>query len=120
VAAASRLIRRGATGIVCGSDIMALGAMRAAHRLGLEVPSDVSVVGYDDPAFIPVVCPPMTTTRQLVEAISRAAVGLLLSQIGGSEGRAEEILFEPELVVRSSTGVARKLELSATAIADWT
>jgi len=106
LASATRLIRRGATGIVCGSDIMALGAVRAATRLGMSVPEDVSVVGYDDSPFMPVVCPPMTTIRQPIEAISRAAVGLLFSQIGGSGARAEEILFEPELVVRSSTGVA--------------
>jgi DNA-binding LacI/PurR family transcriptional regulator len=105
-AAASRLIKRGATGIVCGSDLMALGAVRAAQRLGLEVPRDISVVGYDDSAFMPLVCPPMTTIRQPVEAIGRAAANLLLAQVGGAEARHEEIFFEPELVVRGSTGPA--------------
>src|SRR5687767_14558262 len=47
-AAAGRLIERGATGIVCGSDLMALGAIRAARQRGLSVPGDLSVVGYDD------------------------------------------------------------------------
>jgi len=104
LAAATRLIRRGATGIVCASDLMALGAVRAAQRLSLEVPRDVSVIGYDDSSFMPLVCPPMTTIRQPVEAISRAAAGLLLAQVGGAEARHEEIFFGPELVVRGSTG----------------
>jgi LacI family transcriptional regulator, repressor for deo operon, udp, cdd, tsx, nupC, and nupG len=104
LAAATRLIKRGATGIVCASDLMALGAVRAAQRLELEVPRDISVIGYDDSAFMPLVCPPMTTIRQPIEAISRAAASLLLAQIGGADARHEEILFEPELVVRGSTG----------------
>ncbi|MEW5632870.1 substrate-binding domain-containing protein, partial [Streptomyces hydrogenans] len=47
-AAATRLLGRGVTGIVCGSDPLALGAIRAARRRGLSVPADVSVVGFDD------------------------------------------------------------------------
>ena len=111
LAAATRLIRRGATGIVCASDLMALGAVRAAQRLELDVPRDVSVIGYDDSSFMPLVCPPMTTIRQPIEAISRAAAGLLLAQVGGAEARHEEILFEPELVVRGSTGPAAATRL---------
>nr|BFF23161.1 LacI family DNA-binding transcriptional regulator [Glycomyces mayteni] len=51
-AAASRLIDRGATAVVCGSDMMALGAIRAAEERGLNVPQDFSVVGYDDSPLI--------------------------------------------------------------------
>jgi DNA-binding LacI/PurR family transcriptional regulator len=47
-AAAMRLLDRGCTAIVCGSDLMALGAIRAARTRGLDVPGEVSVVGYDD------------------------------------------------------------------------
>jgi len=47
-AAAGRLLDRGITGIVCGSDLMALGAIREARSRGLRVPTDISVVGYDD------------------------------------------------------------------------
>ncbi|WP_046251321.1 substrate-binding domain-containing protein, partial [Streptomyces sp. MBT28] len=102
-AAASRLIDRGVTGIICASDPLALGAVRAARRRGLAVPHDVSVVGYDDSAFMTCTEPPLTTVRQPIEAMGRAAVDLLCAQIQGTEVPHRELLFEPELVVRGST-----------------
>jgi DNA-binding LacI/PurR family transcriptional regulator len=105
-AAATRLIRHGATGIVCASDPLALGAIRAARRAGLSVPADVSVVGYDDSAFMNCTDPPLTTVRQPIEAIGRAAVAMLTGQIEGSPVQAEELFFEPELVARGSTAAA--------------
>jgi LacI family repressor for deo operon, udp, cdd, tsx, nupC, and nupG len=105
----SHLITQGATGIVCGSDVMALGAYRAARRLGLTVPDDISVIGYDDSMFMPFVAPPMTTIRQPVAAMAKAAVGLLVRQMMGRVQRSDEIFFAPELVVRSSTGPAHAL-----------
>ncbi|MGY1577541.1 LacI family DNA-binding transcriptional regulator [Streptomyces sp. MN13] len=102
-AAASRLLDRGVTGIVCASDPLALGAVRAARRRGLRVPEDVSVVGYDDSAFMTCTEPPLTTVRQPIEAMGRAAVELLNAQIQGSDVPHNELLFEPELVVRGST-----------------
>jgi LacI family transcriptional regulator, repressor for deo operon, udp, cdd, tsx, nupC, and nupG len=103
---ASKLIERGATGIVCASDVLALGAIRAARRLGLRVPHDVSVVGYDDSAFMNCTDPPLTTVRQPIEAMGQAAVDLLVSQIDGVGVTPDELLFEPELVVRGSTAPA--------------
>ncbi|GLZ31102.1 LacI family transcriptional regulator [Lentzea sp. NBRC 105346] len=102
-AAATKLIERGVTGIICASDPLALGAIRAARRQGKKVPEDVSVVGYDDSAFMNCTDPPLTTVRQPIEAMGRAAVELLSSQIAGKQVPAEELLFEPELVVRAST-----------------
>lgn len=103
-AAAARLLDAGVTGIVCASDPLALGAVRAARRRGCGVPQDVSVVGYDDSAFMTCTDPPLTTVRQPIEAMGRAAVELLALQIAGSAVPTEELLFEPELVVRGSTG----------------
>jgi DNA-binding LacI/PurR family transcriptional regulator len=105
-AAASRLLDRGVTGVVCASDPLALGAVRAARRRGLRVPEDVSVVGYDDSAFMTCTEPPLTTVRQPIEAMGRAAVELLNAQIQGSDVPHNELLFEPELVVRGSTAQA--------------
>ncbi|MBD3551529.1 MULTISPECIES: LacI family DNA-binding transcriptional regulator [Streptomyces] len=102
-AAASRLLDRGVTGVVCASDPLALGAVRAVRRRGLRVPDDVSVVGYDDSAFMTCTEPPLTTVRQPIEAMGRAAVELLAAQIQGSAVPHAELLFEPELVVRAST-----------------
>ncbi|MFD5819280.1 LacI family DNA-binding transcriptional regulator [Streptomyces sp. NPDC127038] len=105
-AAATRLLDQGVTGIICASDPLALGAVRAARRKGLSVPGDISVVGYDDSAFMNCTEPPLTTVRQPIEAMGRAAVELLNAQIGGGSVTPEELLFEPELVVRGSTGQA--------------
>jgi DNA-binding LacI/PurR family transcriptional regulator len=105
-AAASRLIKRGVTGLICASDVLALGAIRAVRRLGLRVPDDVSVVGYDDSAFMTCTDPPLTTIRQPIEAMGQAVVALLVSEIAGNTVPADELLFEPELVVRGSTGAA--------------
>jgi DNA-binding LacI/PurR family transcriptional regulator len=105
-AAATKLIGRGVTGIVCASDPLALGAIRAARRAGLSVPADLSVVGYDDSAFMSCTDPPLTTVRQPIEAIGRAAVELLVGQIEGSSVSAEELFFEPEIVARGSTANA--------------
>ncbi|MFI5911169.1 LacI family DNA-binding transcriptional regulator [Dactylosporangium sp. NPDC051541] len=103
-AGATRLIKHGVTGIICASDVQALGAIRAARRLGREVPDDVSVVGYDDSLFMNCTDPPLTTVRQPIQAIGQAAVTLLVSQVAGTLVPTEEMLFEPELVVRGSTG----------------
>jgi DNA-binding LacI/PurR family transcriptional regulator len=105
-AAASRLLDRGVTGIVCASDPLALGAIRAVRRRGLSVPEDVSVVGFDDSAFMSCTEPPLSTVRQPIEAMGRAAVELLCAQIQGTQAHSGELLFEPELVVRSSTAQA--------------
>jgi DNA-binding LacI/PurR family transcriptional regulator len=106
-AAANRLITAGATGIVCASDPLALGAIRAARRRGLAVPDDVSVVGFDDSAFMNCTDPPLTTVRQPIEAIGRAAVALLTGAMEGTKIAPDELFYEPELVVRGSTARMR-------------
>lgn len=105
-AAAARLLDRGVTGIVCGSDLMALGAIRAARQRGLSVPADVSVVGYDDSPLIAFTDPPLTTLRQPVIAMSVAAVRALIDEIHGQGAPRSEYVFRPELVVRGSTAIA--------------
>ena len=105
-AATGRLLEAGATAVVCASDQLALGAIRAARRAGLEVPREVSVVGFDDSALMNSTNPALTTVRQPIEPMGRTAVDLLTRQINGAGVAAEELIFEPELVVRSSTAAA--------------
>jgi DNA-binding LacI/PurR family transcriptional regulator len=102
-AAAARLLDRGVTAIAAASDLMALGAVRAVRARGLRVPQDVSVIGYDDSPLIAFSDPPLTTIRQNVTAMSETAVNSLVEIIGGSDSRAKEFTFRPELVVRGST-----------------
>lgn len=105
-AAALALLDEGCTGIVCGSDMMALGAVRAARERGLEVPRQVSVVGYDDSVLNAFTDPPLTTIRQPVRAMANAAVHALLEALGGNPVADTEFVFQPELVVRGSTAPA--------------
>lgn len=102
-AGATRLMAAGATAIVCASDLLALGAVRAARRQGRSVPRDLSVVGFDDSALMSCTEPPLTTVRQPIESMGRTVIELLLAQIHGAVGAGDELLFEPELVLRSST-----------------
>ncbi len=106
-AAALRLVERGCTAIVCGSDLMALGAVRGVRSLGLDVPQDVSIVGYDDSAFVAFTDPPLTTVHQSVQAMAEAAVQALIDEIAGQPAPRAEYMFRPELVVRGSTTRAR-------------
>ncbi|GIF28441.1 LacI family DNA-binding transcriptional regulator [Actinoplanes utahensis] len=104
--AAERLLAKGVTGLICASDMMALGAIRAARRRGLRVPEEVSVIGFDDSTLIPFTDPPLTTLRQPVAAMAVAAVRSLVDEINGHGAPHSEYLFHPELVVRNSTAIA--------------
>lgn len=105
--AAGQLIDRGHTALICGSDYMALGAVRAAEERGLSVPDDISVVGHDDSFLIGFTNPALTTLRQSVLPLCDAVVSILADEVAGSrDSRGSELLFRPELLVRESTGRA--------------
>lgn len=110
-AAAHALLERDCTAIVCASDLMAFGAIRAARMRGRQVPRDVSVIGFDDSPLIAFADPPLTTIRQPVEAMGQAAVNALLEEMSGNPPTQDDFVFRPELVVRGST---RSLTRSAT------
>lgn len=105
-AATARLLGEGITAVICASDPLALGAVRAVRRAGLTVPGDVSVVGFDDSALMNSTDPALTTVRQPIEPMGRMVIEMLVAQLAGTSVAAEEYLFEPELVVRGSTGRA--------------
>ena len=104
--AARELLQTGHTAIACGSDIMALGAIRAARSVGLRVPEDVSVVGFDDSTLMAFTDPPLTTLRQPVSPMSHAIVATLLDELSGASVGRSEMLFQAELIVRRSTTLA--------------
>jgi LacI family transcriptional regulator len=95
------------TAIVAASDLMVLGALQAAADLGLAVPGDVSVVGFDDIQLAGHVNPPLTTVRQDKAGLGAAAGNALVRWIDGAE--AEPVTTLPvELVVRASTAPPRE------------
>ena len=105
-ASAGRLIRAGVTGIVCASDPMALGAIRAVRRAGLTVPGDVSVVGFDDSALMSCTDPPLTTVRQPIDAMGRLVIELLVAQIAGMRSPTRRCSSSRSSSSASSTGPA--------------
>lgn len=102
--ATQSLVQAGATAIIYGSDIMALGGMRQARRMGLSVPRDLSIVGFDDSPLMAFTDPPLTTIRQPVVEMSEAIVAAFLDGLRAGHDAPPTLVFQPELVVRSSTG----------------
>jgi DNA-binding LacI/PurR family transcriptional regulator len=95
--AATELLARGVTAIFAGNDQMALGALSAATAAGLEVPGELSIVGFDDVPEAAFYHPPLTTVRQDLAEAGRRAVALLLSESDAAPS------VHPQLVVRNST-----------------
>ena len=94
------------TGVLVMSDAMAIGVLRAAREMGLRVPEDVSVVGFDDIDISQHTNPPLTTVHQPIRQKGESAVRLLLSVVERRDQRPEQIRLETRLIVRGSTGPA--------------
>ncbi|GER90995.1 LacI family transcriptional regulator [Dictyobacter vulcani] len=98
------------TAIVAGSDLMAIGILRAIHECGLHIPGDISVVGFDDVDLCRYTEPPLTTIRQDRSAMAQGAVQQLIQMIEADDQLEERqlspIITPTQLVVRASTGPA--------------
>jgi LacI family transcriptional regulator len=91
------------TAFFCHNDLIAIGALQACADLGLAVPTDVAIVGYDDIPLAALVSPPLTTCRVPRYEMGAEAMRLLLEKISGSlEEGCREITVQPELVIRAS------------------
>src|SRR5947207_4541018 len=103
LAATESLIQSGTpfTAIFAANDQMAMGAQLALFRRGLEVPRDVSIVGFDDQPSAAYACPPLTSLRQPATDMGRAAVLALVDELRGKA--FVQPIFDTELVVRAST-----------------
>ena len=95
------------TAIFAFNDAIAIGALRAARERGIRVPEDVSVVGFDDIVHTTLVTPPLTTVRQPLAEMGRAAIGLLLRLLDGGRPEAQHVELPTRLVVRESTAAPR-------------
>lgn len=98
------LLEQECTAIICASDMIAVGVLAEARRQGRSVPGNVSVVGFDDSAIARHSWPPLTTIRQPVPAMSIAIADAFVGEMNGVLASRSEYLFQPELVVRESTG----------------
>jgi DNA-binding LacI/PurR family transcriptional regulator len=93
------------TAVLAVSDIIALGAIRAAHRLGLAVPGDLEVIGFDDVPLAAESLPPLSTVHQPILEKGRTAARLLIRELNEA-GPREHIVLPTELILRGSTVAA--------------
>ncbi len=94
------------TAVICGNDIVAMNLINAAWDLGLKVPDDLSVVGFDDLSTSRYTHPPLTTVAQPIGKIVSAAWDLLLDAIENENTEPKKIVIPSELVIRKSTTYA--------------
>lgn len=105
LAAARALLQRkpGLTGVFCANDLIAYGALHAASELGITVPQDLSVIGFDDIFVSSMIQPTLTTIHQDIGELGRRSVELAVRELLGEPCGATENLLGVSLVVRAST-----------------
>ncbi len=96
------------TAIVAANDLLAIGCYDALEARGLRCPQDISIVGFNDMPFIDRLRPPLTSVRVPQREIGTVAADLMLQRLADGSQTAREILLEPTLIVRGSTGPPRK------------
>jgi Transcriptional regulators len=96
----------GATAVVAYNDMVAFGALSGLHELGVDVPGDVSLTGFDDIPFARYTTPPLTTASIPRNELGGQARARLWAQLNGEPG-GRNTHFQPRLIVRDSTGPAR-------------
>jgi LacI family transcriptional regulator len=94
------------TAILCANDVVAIGALNAAHGLGLAVPGDVSITGFDDIAMAAWEVFRLTTVRQDLRRMAETAVGLVLELVDAPHGEPRRVVLPAELVHRATLGPA--------------
>jgi LacI family transcriptional regulator len=91
------------TAIFCCNDLLAIGTLQAAKELGLRVPDDLSIVGFDNTILASVTDPPLTTVAQPIELMGNMTVNLLIGKLKKETIVNPRTVLQPELVVRGST-----------------
>ncbi len=102
------------TAIFCSNDFLAIGAIEGAREMGLKVPEDLSIVGFDDIEIASFMTPSLSTIRQPAYKMGELGAEILLNQISGNFSRAVHKILETSLVIRDSTAKAPKPPLTET------
>jgi DNA-binding LacI/PurR family transcriptional regulator len=101
---AEEIVAHSATAVVAYNDVLAIGVMKGLSRLGVRVPDDVSVVGFDNILLAEVIEPELTTVASPLRAQGETSVRNLVAMIGGAVPTGEPLVMPVRLVVRHSTG----------------
>lgn len=100
---AAGLRRQDVTAIACSNDVIAINLMKTLRKLGIEVPGQVSIIGYDDIPWASVVTPSLTTVRQPFADMGEESVNLLVGRLANPGRRSVRVKLPVSLVVREST-----------------
>jgi LacI family transcriptional regulator len=92
------------TAVVCGNDLLAMGAMAAVKEAGLLIGKDLSITGFDDLEMSSTMDPPLTTVRIPAFQMGRKAAEVLMDTIENRSSAAQHYLFETDLIIRGSSG----------------
>jgi LacI family transcriptional regulator len=102
------------TGVFCANDLLALGLLQELTRRGIRVPDDVAIVGYDDIEFAAAAAVPISSVRQPRRQLGRSAAQLLLEEAAATGPHTHrQVIFQPELVTRESSGERSREETAA-------
>ncbi|SDI14245.1 LacI family DNA-binding transcriptional regulator [Alteribacillus bidgolensis] len=93
------------TAIFACNDQLAIGAIQAAKEKGLQIPNDVSIVGFDDTILATTTVPGLTTIAQPIKTMGEKIVDVLIKEIKAGKSLKERFLYNPELIVRGTTNV---------------
>ena len=92
------------TAAFCANDLLALGIMRGLSERGVEIPTEMALVGYDDVEFASVLSPALTSVRQPKYQLGHSAAELLLDEItNADQHQHKQVVYRPELIVRATT-----------------
>lgn len=90
------------TALFCFNDLVAIGALQCCQQLGRKVPEDLAIIGYDDIPMASWVTPTLTTCKVNFEGMGKAAMQLLIDHINDCDGDCNNLVLEPQLVIRNS------------------
>ncbi|MFK3980545.1 LacI family DNA-binding transcriptional regulator [Micromonospora sp. NPDC050397] len=98
-----------ATAVFCANDLLALGVLQELTRQQVRVPEEIALVGYDDIEFAAAAAVPLSSVRQPRQRLGRTAAALMLEESNDpTVHQHQQVIFEPELVVRESSRYTRR------------
>ncbi|MCJ8008192.1 LacI family DNA-binding transcriptional regulator [Lederbergia wuyishanensis] len=96
------------TGIFACNDLIAVGVIQEANEMGLNIPEDLSIVGFDNTILATTTVPGLTTIAQPITEMGKRVVDVIISEIKDKNQKKEHVLFKPQLIIRGTTAVKKR------------